>query len=72
MRRWIVDISTRSLGNICNKLYSLLSSEEGNLPMKLYKVLDSFKDNDRWPDDKEFRQAIITKSIYKKKLIMKG
>lgn len=67
VRRWIVDISTRSLGNICNKLYSLLSLEEGNLSKKLYKVLDSFKDNDRWPDDQEFTQAIITKSIYKKK-----
>lgn len=67
IRRWIVDISTRSLPSLFNKLYSqVLESEGNNFVEKLYNVLDNLSDSSRWPSNEEFRKSIIEKSIYKK------
>ncbi len=68
VRRWIVDISTRSLPSVFNKLYSQVEQSDGEtFVMRLYKVLNNFPDNSRWPKNEEFIKSIRERAIYKKK-----
>lgn len=66
IRRWFADISTRNLGSVFNKLYDQVKQKDtGNLVNGLYTVLSEFDKKERYPNDDEFRQAVISKSLYK-------
>ncbi len=66
MRRWFTDVSTKSLGIVFNNLYNqVVQKDSHNLVNGLHTVLVNFEKNQRYPDDSEFRQAVIDKSLYK-------
>lgn len=66
IRRWFADVPTRALGIVFNNLYNqVLLKDPQNLVDSLYTVLVNFDKNNRYPNDNEFRQAVIDKSLYK-------
>lgn len=68
IRRWFADISTRSLGIVFNNLYNqVVKKDPDNLVNGLRTVLINFDKNQRHPDDSEFRQALVNKSLYSSK-----
>lgn len=68
VRRWFADVPTRSLGNVFNNLYNQVKQKEPqDLVKGLQSVLASFDKNQRCPDESEFRQSLINKSLYSSK-----
>ncbi len=68
VRRLFADVPTRSLGVVFNNLYNQVEKNNPNdLVNGLHSVLVKFDKNQRFPDDKEFSQAIINKSLYSSK-----
>lgn len=68
VRRCFADIPTKSLGSVFNNLYSqVVQKDPDNLLNGLRAVLVEFEKNQRYPDDKEFSQAVVNKSIYSSK-----
>ena len=68
VRRLFAEVSTKALGGIFNNLYKDIKNKNNskNIVDNLLDVLRSFEKNKRWPEDEEFRQGIITKSVYTK------
>lgn len=68
VRRWFADIPTQSLGSVFNNLYNqVVQKDPNNLLNGLRAVLVEFDKTQRYPDDKEFSQAVVKKSIYSSK-----
>ena len=67
VRRWLVEVPTRTLGIVFNNLYNQVKqTNPHNLVSGLHTVLVNFDKSQRYPDDAEFRQALINKSLYSK------
>ncbi len=65
VRRLFADVPTRSLGVVFNNLYNQVEkTNPSDLVNGLHSVLVKFDKNQRFPEDKEFSQAIINKSLY--------
>lgn len=65
VRRWLAEVPTRSLGIVFNNLYNQVKKTNShNLVSGLHTVLVNFEKNQRYPDDNEFRQALISKFLY--------
>lgn len=68
VRRWLAEVPTRSLGIVFNNLYNQVKETNShNLVSGLHTVLVNFDKNQRYPDDAEFRQSLINKSLYSSK-----
>ncbi|MDJ0580407.1 DUF262 domain-containing protein [Crocosphaera sp.] len=68
VRRLFSGVSTRVLGGIFNNLYKDIQKENtGNIVQRLYKILNCFENQKRWPTDAEFRKGIVIHSIYSQK-----
>lgn len=68
VRRWLAEVPTRSLGIVFNNLYNQVRQKNSTeFVSGLHTVLVSFDKNQRYPDDAEFRQALINKSLYSSK-----
>ncbi|MGB3403542.1 MAG: HNH endonuclease family protein [Microcoleaceae cyanobacterium] len=66
VRRWFAEISTKSLSNVLNQLYSLVKKENKSSTLDgLHTLLSSYEGTKVWPDDEIFRQGIINKIVYK-------
>ena len=62
LRRSVCDMQTRSLGNIFAALAQKISEDE---PLESLKVaLARFSKNSRYPQDREFYQALINRDLY--------
>ncbi|WP_206815625.1 DUF262 domain-containing protein [Chroococcus sp. FPU101] len=71
VRRFFTDKPTKSLGKIFDNLYKEVTQTVKNknlatLADGLYQVLESYEGEKIWPSDDEFKQGIMTKSIYSK------
>mgnify|MGYP002777012820 CR=1 FL=1 len=71
VRRFFTDKPSRALGKIFDNLYKEVNRTKtekklGTLADGLYEVLTSYEDGKIWPSDDEFKQGIMTKSIYGK------
>ena len=65
VRRLFADISTRTLGIVFNNLYSEVQKANAtDLVDALRTVLIGYEKTKIWPNDDEFRQGIITQSVY--------
>lgn len=65
VRRWFTDVSTRSLGNVFNNLYREVKVANPNdLVNGLRTVLIGYEKAKIWPSDEDFRQKIVSKSVY--------
>ncbi len=68
VRRWFAEVPTRSLGIIFNNLYNQIKQKDpDNLVDGLHTVIASFDKNQRHPDDNEFSQAFVNRSLYSSK-----
>ena len=68
VRRWFVGIPTKSLGIVFNNLYNQVKQKDSDdLVNGLHTVLANFDKNQRHPDDSEFCQALIGKTLYSSK-----
>ncbi len=67
VRRWLTGVSTRVLGNVFNNLFTQVKANNpDDLVSGLHAVLVKFEDNQRWPDNDSFRNAIIEETLYSK------
>ncbi|MGL6341152.1 MAG: HNH endonuclease family protein [Waterburya sp.] len=67
VRRWLVGISTKSLGKVFDNLYKEVKEENSdNLVEGLCRVLSNYDKTKIWPKNDDFRESIITKAVYKK------
>lgn len=68
VRRWLAEVPTKSLGTVFNNLYNQVKQENPHdLVGGLHTVLVNFDKNQRHPDDTEFCQAFLNKSLYSSK-----
>lgn len=68
VRRWFAKVSTRSLGNVFNKLYDEVKKDNpDDLAEKLRQVLGGYEKTKIWPSDEEFRKGILNTPIYASK-----
>ncbi|MEA5533345.1 DUF262 domain-containing HNH endonuclease family protein [Crocosphaera sp. XPORK-15E] len=66
VRRLFSRVSTQSLGGIINNLYAeIKKAESSSIVDGLYKTLNKFDKNKRWPSDKEFKTKLVNQTIYK-------
>ncbi|WP_373543502.1 DUF262 domain-containing protein [Chamaesiphon sp.] len=65
IRRLFVGISTNILGKIFNNLYKeICSKDSANILLALRIILREYSGNKSFPQDKDFRSAIVSKNIY--------
>ena len=67
VRRWLVGISTKSLGKVFDNLYKEVKQENpDDLVEGLRRVLSNYDKTKNWPEDDDFYQSFITQTVYKK------
>ncbi len=67
VRRWLVGISTKSLGKVFDNLYKEVKQENpDDLVEGLRRVLSNYDKTKNWPENDDFYQSFITQTVYKK------
>jgi uncharacterized protein with ParB-like and HNH nuclease domain len=65
VRRFFIGISTNILGKVFDNLYKeICSQDSANILLTLRTILREYSGNKTFPQDKDFRSAIISKNIY--------